>query len=30
MAKTDIAIVIPVREDTTALQALLERIRKWA
>lgn len=30
MAKTDIAIVIPVREDTTALQALLERIRNWA
>ncbi len=30
MAKTDIAIVIPVREDTAALQALLERIRNWA
>jgi rSAM/selenodomain-associated transferase 2 len=29
MAKTDIAIVIPVREDTAALQALLERIRNW-
>ena len=30
MATTSIAIVIPVLKDTTALQALLERIRNWA
>ncbi len=30
MATTDIAIVIPVLEDTTALRALLERTRSWA
>lgn len=30
MATTDIAIVIPVLEDTTALRALLARTRSWA
>ena len=30
MKNTDIAIVVPVLEDTTALRALLERIRDWA
>lgn len=29
MKNTDIAIVIPTLEDTTALQALLKRIRDW-
>ncbi len=30
MATTDIAIVIPVLEDTAALRVLLERTRSWA
>ncbi len=29
MKNTDIAIVVPVLEDTTALRVLLERIRDW-